>query len=161
MIWHHEIPRAVLSEDGFYRYFLSRQWGHDGKRVAFIGLNPSVADAENDDPTIRRCVGFAKMWGGTSLWMVNLFAYRSTKPDFLRIVPDPVGPENDAWLERVILSADLVVAAWGNHGKLLGRGAEVENCYRDRLHRLAVTKLGMPKHPLYLSSDLWPVKMVS
>lgn len=155
-----ELPPAVISSDGTYRYFLSRNWGRDGRRIAFIGLNPSTADATNDDPTIRRCVGFAKAWGGTSLWMVNLFGYRATNPKVLLSAEDPVGPENDSWLERIILSADLVIAGWGNHGNLLGRAAAVEERFSDHLYTLAVTKQGMPGHPLYLPASSTPQKLL-
>jgi hypothetical protein len=149
-------PSAALSDDGQYRYFLSRCWNSSGRKIAFIGLNPSTADATNDDPTIRRCIRFARDWGGGSVWMVNLFAFRSTQPAALRSATDPIGPENDAWLERAIDAADIVIAAWGNHGHLLGRSDCVANRYRGRLHALAVTKNGMPGHPLYVRADTHP-----
>lgn len=155
-----ELPRAVISEDENYRYFLSRIWGKGGKTIAFIGLNPSTADAVNDDPTIRRCVGFAKAWGGTSLLMVNLFAFRATYPSDLVKSPDPVGPENDYWLERCIACADLAIAAWGNDGDLLGRAQTVSSRFHGSLHALAITKKGMPGHPLYLPKDAIPKKFV-
>jgi len=112
-----EWPSAVISGDGKYRYFLARRWGSTGKTVAFIGLNPSTADATLDDPTIRRCVGFAKFWGGSALHMVNLFALRSPTPASLRVASDPIGPQNDAWLTRVVAEA-----TW-----LLPRGATTAN----------------------------------
>lgn len=148
-----EYPSAVISEDGLYRYFLSRNWDKGGKKVAFIGLNPSTADATNDDPTIRRCIQFAKDWGGSSLWMINLFAYRSTKPSALSVTPDPIGVDNDKWIEDVVSDADIVVAAWGNHGKLFGRAESVASKYRDKLQALAITKMGMPGHPLYIPAS--------
>jgi hypothetical protein len=151
-----ELPAAVISEDGLYRYFLSRTWANTGKKIAFIGLNPSTADATNDDPTIRRCVQFAKDWGGTSLLMVNLFAYRATKPSVLLDVSDPIGPDNDKWLEKVIRSADIVIAAWGNHGSLLNRSAAVIERYEDKLQALNMTKMGMPGHPLYIAGTTLP-----
>ncbi|NUT75044.1 DUF1643 domain-containing protein [Pseudomonas sp. C1C7] len=154
-------PLAILSEDRVYRYFLSRQWGISGKKIAFIGLNPSTADAENDDPTIRRCIAFAKAFGGTSLSMVNLFAHRATNPSELLIAKDPVGPDNDYWLEKTILSSDLVIAAWGNHGSLLDRNKLIENKYSNYLYALAITKQGMPGHPLYLRSEVTPVRYYS
>jgi len=148
-----EWPKAVISEDGLYRYFLSRRWHDSGKCIAFIGLNPSTADAIKDDPTIRRCIGFAKAWGGNTLLMVNLFGLRSTSPLALRSTADPIGPENDAWLDKVVSSADVVVAAWGNHGCLLGRSDDVRRRFGGRLQVLAMTKAGMPKHPLYISAS--------
>lgn len=152
------MPAAVMSPDETYRYFLSRSWSDTGKIIAFIGLNPSTADAITDDPTIRRCTRFAKDWGGGSLWMVNLFAFRATKPQNMLYAIDPVGPENDLWLDRVISCADLVVAAWGNHGSLLNRSELVRNRYQGRLNALSVTARGMPGHPLYLRADALPYK---
>ena len=141
---------AVISEDGLHRYFLSRTWGSEGLTIAFIGLNPSTADEQNDDPTIRRCVSFAKQWGGSSLWMVNLFAFRATKPAALKNATDPIGSQNDAWLDAAITRADIVVAAWGNHGQLDNRAKFVTAKYSTQLKTLRVTRAGMPSHPLYI-----------
>ena len=153
-------PAAIISNDGQYRYFLQREWGLSGRKIAFIGLNPSTADATSDDPTIRRCIGFAKAWGGTSLWMVNLFAFRSTNPRMLTSAIDPVGPENDFWLEKIISSADLTVAAWGNHGKIMNRGSIIEQRFSGSLHMLAMTGQGEPGHPLYIRADTKPTKLL-
>lgn len=150
------MPAAVLSSDEAYRYFLSRSWNETGKIIAFIGLNPSTANATTDDPTIRRCMRFAKDWGGGSLWVVNLFAFRATCPQVMLGATDPIGPENDLWLDRVVSSADLVVAAWGNHGSLLNRSELVRGRYPGRLNALSVTARGMPGHPLYIRSDTLP-----
>ena len=150
------IPAVVLSPDEVYRYFLSRSWNETGKIIAFIGLNPSTANAVTDDATIRRCMRFARDWGGGSLWMVNLFAFRATKPQKMLNASDPIGPENDLWLDRVVSSADLVVAAWGNHGSLLNRSELVRCRYQGRLNALSVTARGMPGHPLYIPSDVLP-----
>lgn len=144
---------AVISDDGLHRYFLSRTWSSAGLTVAFIGLNPSTADSQNDDPTIRRCVSFAKQWGGSSLWMVNLFAYRATKPSDMITAADPVGSENDVWLDAAITNADIVVAAWGNHGHFHNRGQIVRTKYLEYLKALRVTKSGMPSHPLYIPAS--------
>lgn len=151
---------AVISPDGVYRYSLQRIWGENGRRITFIGLNPSTADSTTDDPTIRRCIGFAKAWGGTSLSMVNLFALRSTNPKALFSASDPIGPENDQWLERVIASSDLIVAAWGNNGSFLNRASAVVDRFSDRLHVLAITGQGEPGHPLYIRADTVPFKFV-
>lgn len=150
------IPLAVLSKDGLYRYFLSRTWDTTGKVIVIVGLNPSTADASIDDPTIRRCVRFAKGWGGGSLLMVNLFAYRSTAPSMLRKAADPIGPENDYWLAMAVDHAHLVVAAWGNHGSLFGRATDVRAKFPGKFHAISVTQQGMPGHPLYLRADSIP-----
>ena len=150
----HTPPQAVvISKDGVYRYFLSRNWFGGEKTVAFIGLNPSTADAHVDDPTIRRCIGFAKLWGGKELWMVNLFAFRSTDPLALKAASDPVGAENDHWLDAAVNRADIVVAAWGNHGVLNCRAEMVLLRYQKRLSALKITKSGMPSHPLYVPAQ--------
>ncbi|MBX3452747.1 MAG: DUF1643 domain-containing protein [Planctomycetaceae bacterium] len=135
-----------------YRYSLSRIWNPSLPRVLFIGLNPSTADDKCDDPTVRRCIGFARSWGFGELILVNLFAYRTTDPSGLTEVNDPIGPENDHWIAVEQSRADRVVAAWGNHGILVGRDKAVLECL-DRVYCLGVTKTGCPRHPLYLSAD--------
>jgi len=127
--------------------------------VLFIGLNPSTADAAVDDPTIRRCIGFAKAWGFGGLYMANLFAFRSTDPRGLLSASDPVGPENDAILLKLTKMASLVVAAWGNHGAFMDRASHV----RALCGELSVLKLnhsGQPAHPLYLKKDVKPTPWV-
>lgn len=151
---------AVISDDQKYRYYLSRKWSEEGKVIAFIGLNPSTADAERDDPTIRRCINFAKSWGGSKLVMGNLYAYRSTNPNILNSVDDPIGVDNDAWLARIISESQIVIAAWGVLGKIHGRDIQILNNHRANLSYLKLTKEGYPAHPLYLSSTLTPIKYV-
>jgi len=120
-------------------------------------LNPSTADASQDDATIRRCIGFAKLWGFGTLIVGNLFALRSTDPKALYGHPDPVGPENDKHLVSISQSARKIICAWGTHGKLRDRGREVA----DRLEffplsALKVTADGHPGHPLYLAASTEP-----
>lgn len=124
----------------------------------FIGLNPSTADEINDDPTIRRCVAFAKAWGYAGLCMANLFAYRATNPRDMKVAADPVGPDNDAHLCRLGQRAGVIVAAWGVNGMHKGRAAQVRKLL-PALHCLALTKDGHPGHPLYLPGTLTPVPM--
>lgn len=145
---------ASFSPDRAYRYTLWRQWG-DSKFVAFIGLNPSTADETLDDPTIRRCLGFAKAWGFGGLLMLNIFALRSTDPRQLLKVEDPIGPENNDRLQRGVTVSELVVAAWGVHGVVGNRGRDVIELLADQttLMCLGRTKDGYPKHPLYLPSS--------
>lgn len=149
---------AVLSESGRYRYALTRTWAPAAGAVCFVMLNPSTADASEDDPTIRRCIGFARAWGFGRLEVVNLFAWRATDPAALRGVADPVGPENDGHIMRAARGAKLVIAAWGAHGALLERGEEVRAMLARRfvVHHLGLTKEGHPRHPLYLRADLQP-----
>lgn len=150
---------AIFSDDGLYRYWLSRTIAPAGKLVTFIGLNPSTADASKDDPTISRCINFAKRWEASTLIVVNLFAYRSTNPRFLKEVADPVGPENDAWLKKVVMESDIVIAAWGNRGAFNGRDELVKRMFTNQLQTLRLTKSGMPSHPLYLPSEITPVRL--
>ena len=149
---------ALFDASGAYRYHLSRQWDTDGPTVVFVMLNPSAADAVRDDPTIRRCIGLARSWGYGRLEVVNLFAYRSSSPDALRAVGDPVGPENDHHLQVAADGAALVVAAWGNVGALLGRDRAVRGMLGPRaLHCLGITLRGQPRHPLYVRGDTLPI----
>lgn len=147
---------AVLSKDGRYRYCLVRRWAELECFVMFVGLNPSTADAMEDDPTIRRCVGFAKSWGFSGLIMCNLFAWRATDPDLMMSADDPVGEHNDEFLRGYSAKAALTVAAWGTKG--FHRGRETKVCdMLPNLHVLKLTKGGAPGHPLYLPKHLKPV----
>ena len=143
---------AVFSRCGRYRYVLRRQWDSWKGVVMFVGLNPSTADAEKDDPTIRRCVRFARDLGFGSVIVVNLFAYRATRPGVLRDVRDPVGRLNDRWIERCRKEADLVIAAWGVHGSWRGRDRAVMSRLGEMIC-LGHTKAGQPRHPLYLRAS--------
>lgn len=147
---------AVLSDDGQYRYRLSRTWDTAKPTVAFVMLNPSTADATEDDPTIRRCLGFAKAWGYGSLVVVNLFGLRTPDPSNLRDHPNPVGPANDEHLRAVCDDAEQVVAAWGANGSLQGRAQEVGQTLEADLYALDTTKAGHPVHPLYQPADAEP-----
>jgi hypothetical protein len=123
----------------------------------FIGLNPSTADETKDDPTIKRCIAFAKAWGYGSLIMANLFAWRATDPDEMQLAADPVGPQNDWYLAHLSSKANLIVAAWGTRGAFMGRDQQVRGAVPG-LHHLRLTKEGHPGHPLYLRSNLRPVR---
>jgi hypothetical protein len=119
-------------------------------------LNPSTADERTDDPTLRRCLAFADAWGYGALAVGNLFGYRTSQPADLRSVADPVGTDNDDWLRRLACESALVVAAWGNRGRLGGRGTAI----RGRLPAwevLGLTRQGEPRHPLYVRSGARPV----
>jgi len=154
------LPRgAQLSPCGAYRYRLWRRWDTSTLPVTFIMLNPSTADAEKDDPTIRKCCKFARRWGYGGIEVVNLFALRATSPRALYRSPHPIGEHNDdAIVDRSRASA-LVVCAWGNHGKLLQRSHDVLKLLREHsyvAHALRVTRQNQPGHPLYLRDDIVP-----
>lgn len=149
---------AVFSQCGDYRYLLWRSW-HTEPFVAFGMLNPSTADHELDDPTIKRCRSWAaKAKGGLLVW--NLFALRSTDPQALYGHANPVGPDNDGAIDLALSLSGMTVAAWGNHGALAERDRTVKRrcgAAGAGLHALKVTGSGQPGHPLYLAAKLDPV----
>jgi len=155
---------AIMSDCQNYRYVLWRVWEggrindmqHPTNYVVFIGLNPSTADAVDDDPTIRRCIRYARDWGYGGLCMVNLFAYRATDPKDMKKAKDPVGPDNDFWLDSVSKGANMMVAAWGAQGIFRDRAREVRQLLLCDLFYLAMTKDKQPRHPLYLKASLEP-----
>jgi hypothetical protein len=142
-----------------YRYALWRIWGDEANFVQFVGLNPSTADENLDDPTIRRCVQFAKDWGFEALCMTNLFAFRATDPKNMKATEAPVGPQNDVWLKEVSREAGTVIACWGAQGDFLGRDLEVSTLIPE-MKCLKLTQGGHPRHPLYLKKDLIPIDYV-
>lgn len=148
---------AVISDDGLYRYSLTRRWdaGADGSRNAtFIMLNPSTADGMQDDPTIRRCIGFAKREGCGSLTVVNLFAYRATDPRALLNADNPCGPDNALHIEQALAGASIAVAAWGSFmWENRKRLRPLPSFQSDVLWCLGTTKNGEPRHPLYVRGD--------
>lgn len=159
---------AVLSACGKYRYRLDREFDDftgEG-RVTFVMLNPSTADATQDDPTIRRCKGYARAWGAARLSVVNLFAFRSTDPDALYGMSraDAIGPENDQHILEACQQSKLVVCAWGNHGTLHDRAREVLKLIGTVQTPVALkinAKSGQPAHPLYLKGDAKPVMLAA
>lgn len=151
---------AIISPCQRYRYVLWRQWEQGRRALVVIGLNPSTADASVDDPTIRRCIGFAKRERCSRLVMLNLFAFRATEPRDMLRAHDPVGPDNDNYIREWAWGDEVVaVAAWGALGGTRGRDALVR-CIVPALNCFGTTKDGSPRHPLYLRSDAplvrWP-----
>lgn len=158
---------AVFSECGRYRYRLTRDL--DGalftttrtgiKTCCFVMLNPSTADADANDPTIRRCIGFAGRWGFHKLIVVNLFALRSTDPERLKCDHEPIGSQNDRAIIEAVDGSDRVICAWGNHGGYLDRDRRVLDLLagRSRPKVLRLSKCGrFPAHPLYLPNATEP-----
>jgi hypothetical protein len=141
---------------GAYRYLLWRRIANErGRMLTFVMLNPSTADDVHDDPTLRRCISFARRWGFASLLVCNLFALRASRPAALREVDDPVGADNDAWLDLAAEAAQTVVAAWGAAPVAERRAAAVLPVLAARHDVLAlgVTRTGAPRHPLYVPSS--------
>lgn len=146
---------AVISADEQYRYELTRSWGFsdDDPYVLWVMLNPSTADADIDDPTIRRCIGFTREWGFQRLVVVNLFALRSPDPKALEKANiDPVGPTNDQYIAKNAKAASLIVAAWGAHRMIRSRAMTVKNRLPFPMC-LGKTKDGYPRHPLYVPAS--------
>jgi hypothetical protein len=154
---------AIISTDGVYRYRLERKINVPGllyknpeaRPLAFCMLNPSTADAEIDDPTIRRCIGFAEREGANSLIVVNVYALRSTDPQKLWLAVDPVGPLNFDHIHKAAVEAGRVIVAWGVNAK----ASDVENAMFElrksgaKVLCLGTTKAGHPRHPLYVKKD--------
>lgn len=152
---------CVFSPDRKHRYTLWRDLDMFSTGfVQFIGLNPSTADETQDDPTIRRCKDFAVQWGYGAMVMTNLFAYRATLPEDMKAAEDPIGLENDKWIQAVAMQADLVIAAWGTHGVFQDRERKflaLAEKWDVDLHCLGLTAGGHPKHPLYLAKITKPM----
>lgn len=163
-VWEHSLDKtglAIFSTDHKYRYVLTRRWDLLKPCVAFIGLNPSTADADKNDATIRKCIKYAKDWGYGGLIMLNAFGYRSTDWTALKGHKDPWGKANGKYLTTIKNHCDKIIAAWGNH--LLdidptdGYTAEyIVSELGNKLYFLKMTKQGQPSHPLYLKGDLKP-----
>jgi hypothetical protein len=153
-------PAAGFSPCGRYRYWLTRTWDTGKAPLCWVLLNPSTADDRQDDPTIRRCMSFARSLGYGGIHVVNLFAFRATRPRQLRAADDPVGPANDRFIVRAARRADRVIAAWGCHGAYQGRDREVMALLAQTgapVACLGMTRDGWPRHPLYLPGDAVPV----
>ena len=144
-----------LTLNGRYRYSLWRSWSANHPRIVFILLNPSTADEQKNDPTIRRCMGFARAWNFGSIEVVNLFAYRATDHRELFKASDPIGEENDRFLMQAVQCCSIVVLGWGTRGTLLGRDRQVIQMLigRNDVYCLGITKDGQPRHPLYIKGD--------
>ncbi|KAL3142876.1 hypothetical protein ABBQ38_003165 [Trebouxia sp. C0009 RCD-2024] len=143
---------AVVDCTGVYRYLLFRSWDDSLPQVCFCMLNPSTADSTADDPTIRRCMSFAKSWGCGSISVINLFAYRATSPRELKLTADPVGLWNFCFIYLVSQQASMTVAAWGSRGLQLHQNMHVLPLLKNPVC-LGLTKAGHPKHPLYVQGD--------
>lgn len=148
---------AGISDCENYRYWLTREWGHphdcDPNTLVWIMLNPSTADGLSDDPTIRKCIGFARQWGYRGFRVINLFAFRATHPRELLSAIDPIGGGHQECQYALIASTAKVVVAWGANGTLRRRGADVVDRLTRRgltLHCLGRTANGQPRHPLML-----------
>jgi len=151
---------AILSECGKYRYRLERSVGMQGPIFAFFGVNPSTADASIDDQTVRKWMGFTKLWGGCGFIVGNVFAFRATNVNHLRYEPDPIGPLNRHHLRRIAEDADILVPCWGTQTKIAAemrgqfpRTLDLLKSLGKPIRHLGLTACGQPKHPLMLGYD--------
>jgi len=165
---------AVFSSCGRYRWWLQRTWQPQRPTLVFVGLNPSRADGQRDDPTLRRLVAFGRRWGFGRLEVLNLFAAVATTPAALRRLSDPVGPENGAWIRRCLArpgpwctqppAADdadgtLLWLGWGNGGAWRGHDRALlalVAAFALQPFALRCTASGQPGHPLYCPASMTP-----
>lgn len=153
---------AIISDDGIHRYSLWRKWGNGEKFLTFIGLNPSTADSNDDDPTIRRCIQFGKDLNYDGIYMINLFTFRATKPDDMKSTHHNLNGLLSFYnMSLVAQKSHMIIAAWGNHGSYLSRNSVVEGYITSLMNRnlycLEINKNGSPKHPLYIKSSAKPI----
>jgi hypothetical protein len=141
-----------------WRYDLWRVWDRGKPTIAFVALNPSTADEKKNDPTIRRCLRFAREWGYGTMHMLNAFGYRATDPRDMKAADDPVGPGNDEAILDTASRADFVVVAWGVHGTHRQRDEQLRELLEDvDLWCLGLTKEGQPRHPLFMRASTQPL----
>jgi len=150
---------AAYSHCMAYRYFLARVWNPLAPKVLFVMLNPSTATEFQNDPTVERCERRARSMGFGTIMVCNIFGLRSTNPDLLKTVHDPVGPENDATILTAATLSDMIICAWGSHGALLSRGplvAQMLSTSGQKLFCLGECASGAPRHPLYIGYKIPP-----
>lgn len=155
---------AAFSPCRRYRYILWRRFNPkpNPSLCCFVMLNPSTADENENDPTVERCERRARAMGYDGLVVLNCYAIRGTNPKILRQVQEPIGIENDLMIRMTAATAGIVICAWGQHAKYLGRGAAVEKILRDvrqPIYKLKLSKCGTyPVHPLYQPYALQPTE---
>lgn len=150
---------AFIDPSGMYRYRLWRIWDQTLPLCLFIMLNPSTADSDIDDPTIRRCMSFAKAWGYGGIDVINIFAFRATKPQVLRQVDDPEGPWNQTTFSTALVLPSLIICAWGTNVMTDSRGYlnMLKALNGRRVFCLGTTAAGHPRHPLYVRGNTMPL----
>ena len=153
---------AILSSCKKHRLQLWREWNSNLPKVLFIMLNPSTADHEQDDPTLRRCMDFAKQWGYGGLYIGNLYSFRAADPRTLLKVSKFSHRDNYKHISTMAQQCQLLVCAWGNYPiiKKLGTPLNILKQLNQKLHCIALSKTGTPKHPLYLKKSLTPIPFV-
>lgn len=160
-----EQREAVFSPCRKYRYRLRQIWDPTLPLMCFLMLNPSTADEAQNDPTVERCERRARSTAGIGgLEVINIFAFRETDPEVMKLQPDPIGPDNNRHIIEAAKKALMVICAWGKHGQHLGRGKEVLTLLTKehiQPYCLKVNKDGYPTHPLYVGYHVKPIKFTS
>lgn len=155
-----EVRGSAIFNGEKYRLELRREWAPEKGTVNFVMLNPSIATEFKDDPTIRRCIGFARAWGFGAIVVTNLFSFRSTNPHLLKKQEDPVGPGNDEHILEVARKSQKVILAWGAHGVLKCQDLQVIQLLQNdeiEIECLGYTAEGCPQHPLYVPATRTPM----
>jgi len=152
-LFDQENNGAAFSDCKKYRYVLWRIWDKSKQLVMFIGLNPSTANESSDDPTIRRIKKFAFDWGFGGFYMMNLFAHITAYPSQLEKCDNF---QNDKWLKKIALKCDKIIFAWGSFNESSVRAKEIIEMFDG--YALLINKDGSPRHPLYVKSDIKPIK---
>ena len=148
--------KTIITPDRKYQYQLYRKTGDSDKKICFIMLNPSTADETKDDLTIRRCIDFARRWGYSGLYAVNLYAWRARDPRELGKPPheSEIGPENNSFIRNCVAGCNLIVVGWGAlKNRLQQSRAELVSGWLENPKALGLTKDGHPRHPLTLPKD--------
>ncbi|HUJ45239.1 MAG TPA: DUF1643 domain-containing protein [Opitutaceae bacterium] len=152
---------CVFSPDRRYRYTLIHRWDElldPGRGIAWICLNPSTADERQLDPTLRRIRDFSAAWGYAFFVMLNLFAWRATDPAAMKAAVDPIGPDNDPWIDHWGTRAERIIVGWGEHGAHRGRDRQVLARLDPRkTFCLGRNASGQPRHPLYVARRTRPI----
>ena len=146
---------ADFSDCRMYRYTLWRTWDDSKSKVMFLGLNPSTADEVKNDPTVTRCINYSKSWGYGGMYMMNIFSFRTTYPIELKKAKNPIGKDNDYWIQKIYRRVDKCIGAWGNDGDFKRRSNEIFKII-PKIYCLKLNQSGQPAHPLYLKSNLKP-----
>ena len=154
MTWSFKLKSsASFSRCGEYRYSLSRVWNPEQPAALLIGLNPSTADARQNDPTIRRCIGLCQSWGFGGFRIVNLFAWRTPSPKELFKVDAPIGPSNLRCIKRAAKDADNIIAMWGNDGNRHSQAMILLKALGNpAVFCAGTTQIGAPRHLLYVKN---------
>jgi hypothetical protein len=151
------VSGATISNCKKYRYQLWHIWDESKPKVLFIMLNPSLAESEKNNPTVKRCINFAKSWGYGGLYVGNLYAYRTAYPKELKKAGYLKGEENIRHLREMGKESELIICAWGVFGVTKSNNTEWVFSLFEKLHYLALSKDEIPRHPLYLKKDLKPI----